>query len=335
MAPKPRVIIIEDKSEDLREVSNYLADTEFCDDILGTAGTYVDALALLEEKGSDTDVVFLDLNLPRDEQDARPEKGHGKRLLDHIHSLNQRPHIQIKVIVVSAEELIEGWDADMFKQLYQDTLVSVVRKADLAPMLKASLKWLRRDPLRDRIRRLRIDVLDQYDTVIDSESPIRERVKEARSLAIRLVRNEVDYSSGRVGASETYADDLNGLIKQLENRFAPNPKTQRRYIDASAIRTTGGWGTFLWRGTLVQHLYTLNNYRNDYEHVDAKPFHGDGRTRDEWNIPQNVLTSIERGETLGKVIELIVSELLEWYIPWHEQVYLPWGKTLDPVESKP
>src|SRR5262249_43517459 len=155
MAEKPRVIIVEDKAEDLREVSNYLADAEFCgpEDILGTPGTYEDALALLNEKATVTDVVLLDLNLPRNELDVRPEKGHGKRLLDHIHNLNQRAQVDIRVIVVSAEELTDGWDADMFKQLYQHTLVGLVQKAALAPMLRANLKRLRRDPLRSRISR--------------------------------------------------------------------------------------------------------------------------------------------------------------------------------------
>jgi hypothetical protein len=269
------------------------------------------------------DLVLLDLNIPRNAHDARPEKGHGKRLLDHIHNLNLQTNGRIKVIVVSAEELLEGWDADMFKQLYEGTLLGVVQKADLATTLAAALKLFDRDPLRERIRQLGIAVLDEYDTVFNPECPIRERAKDARGLAIRLMRYEIDHSAGRMGASDAYADDLNGLIKQLETRFAAN-RNGRRYIDASAIQSAGGWGAFLWRGTFVNHLYALNNYRNDYEHIDAKPFRGVGNTPDTWAIPSQTLASVESGEVLSKVIELVVREILEWYLPWHEQVYLPW-----------
>lgn len=326
MPSKPKVIVIEDKDEDRREVVNCLADANFCEpeDILGTPSTYEAALTLLQDKATQVDLVLLDLNLPRDDRDARPEKGHGKRLLDHIHAINRQGTIEIRVIVVSAEELAEGWDADMLKQLYQDTLVGVVQKAALAPMLKANLKRLRRDGLRDRVRRLEVDVLNEYETVVDPDCPIRERTKEARALAIRLARNEMDHFARRVGASDAFADNLNGLIKELENRFAINQRTNRRHIDASAIQAAGGWGAFLWRGTLVNHLYVLNNYRNDYEHIEAKPFCTDGATPDVWTIPPQTLTSLESGEVLGKVIELIVRELLEWYLPWHEQVYRPW-----------
>jgi CheY-like chemotaxis protein len=330
MSEKPKVIIIEDKDEDLREVSNYIADIEFCngEDILGTAGTYSDALGLLEEKSEETDVVFLDLNLPRDAQDARPEKGHGRRLLDHIHNLNKRASVSIKVIVVSAETLDEVWDKEPLKKEYGATLVGFVHKAELPRMLKSNLRRLRRDLLRDRIRRGEIEVLNQYDSIVNPECPIRERLAEARSLAIRLVQYELDYFSRSLGSSDWLTDDLNGAIKDLESRFNEDPKSGRRYVSASAIRTPGGWGAFLWRGTLIQHLYALNNYRNDHVHVNQKPFRGDGQSQDEWVIPPIVLVSAERGEILGQIVELIVCELLEWFIPWHEQVYLPWVQSL-------
>ena len=114
MAPNPKVIIVEDKAEDIEEVLDYLGEAEYCnsEDILGQPGTYDEALALLDEKAGDTDLVLLDLNLPRNDRDSRPERGHGRRLLEHIHNLNKRPHVCIKVIVVSAETLDDTWDKE-------------------------------------------------------------------------------------------------------------------------------------------------------------------------------------------------------------------------------
>ena len=87
----------------------------------------------------------------------------------------------------------------------------------------------------------------------------------------------------------------------------------------------GKWSSFLWRGTTFQHLYTINSYRNLLEHIEEQPFraiNGPG-----WNIPDDVMDKCEKGERLGQMIELIMTELLEWYLPWHEQVYLPWVKS--------
>src|SRR5262249_29110389 len=136
---------------------------------------------------------------------------------------------------------------------------------------------------------------------------------------------EMDYTHRDPKASDGFADNLSGLLKQLTSRFAPEADGKKQYIKASHIRSRGGWGAFLWRGCLIEHLYTLLNYRNDYVHIKSKPFHSDGKTTDEWEIPDHVLSSLESGETLGQVTVLIVRELLEWYLPWHEQVYLKWS----------
>jgi CheY-like chemotaxis protein len=325
MDEKPRFIVVEDKDEDRREVLKLLGRGGFeREQNLGQATTYEEAKRLLESQCRDISVVFLDLNIPRDPSDARPEKDHGKAVLDLIHEdLNRRAQVDIRVIVVSGEDIIDGMGATMLEQLYEGTLVGVARKAFLPKMLKAKIKLLKKDPLRNRIRRLDIDILRQYDSVIDTAPPIKERLKDAKSLAIRLLMNERDYHEGRLGASDARADDLRGLIGDLEHRFTPN-RDNKRFVKASAIETSGGWGAFLWRGTMVQHLYTLNSYRNLYEHIDQQPFRNATTNPDEWNIPAGVLTRAEEGHSLGQVTELIVKELLAWYLPWHEQVYLPW-----------
>jgi hypothetical protein len=79
---------------------------------------------------------------------------------------------------------------------------------------------------------------------------------------------------------------------------------------------------------MIQHLQTLNSYRNLYEHLDEQPFRSVDGSPDGWNIPHAVLQSLESGQAVGRVAELIVRELLEWYLPWHEQVYLPWRKQM-------
>jgi hypothetical protein len=194
-------------------------------------------------------------------------------------------------------------------------------------MLKASVKRLKKDPRRSLIRRLELDVIDHYDTVVDPAKPVKERLKSAKALAITLVRNEADHHNGKLGFCDRYSDDLNRLIKEyIESRFDEDANKRRR-VKASAITAPARWGSFLWRGAMLSHLYAINNYRNVFEHIDEQPYQSRTHDAQAWVIPPEVLHSVESGEAASKLIELTVKDLLDWYLPWHEQVYLPWAKS--------
>lgn len=323
MTAMPRIIIVEDKEEDLEEVLDFLGEAGFTkDDILGNPNSYDDALALFDARARESDLVLLDLNLPRNADDARPEKGNGRRLLDHIHSLNRRPQVHIRVIVVSAETLDDTWDKEPLLRQYAGTLLGFAQKAELVDTLNAALAMFGRDPLRDEIIRVDAGVEGYYDKITDPNLPIRERLEEACGLATQLLRNDMDFTYKNQRASVPYADRLNDLIRKVkEDRFTPS--NGRHHISAANIQSPGGWSAFVWRGCLEQHLYTLLNYRNDYVHIRSKPFRNSSG-KDDWEIGEDLLNSMDKGELLGQVIELIVRDLLRWYLPWHEQVYLPW-----------
>lgn len=323
-----KFLIVEDKAEDRNEVLSQLSDAGFLPvNKLGAAETYQDAKALLEEHAASVDVVFLDLNIPRDARDGRPEKSHGKAILDIIHTdLNRRAGNDIRTIVVSGEDLQDGMQDQLLHDVYKGTLVGIARKTELPRMLRASVRCLKKDPLRSKIRRAELEVLEQYEVVIDPSKPIKERLKGARTLVIRLVQNEVDHYHNRRGYCAAYTDDLNGLIRDhIESRFSEDRSGKRR-IKASTILVPGGWGSFLWRGSMVQHLYAINSYRNLFEHIEEQPYRCQGADADAWAIPSDVLRSVEVGDAVGKILELTINEILDWYLPWHEQVHLPWVK---------
>ena len=215
---------------------------------------------------------------------------------------------------------------------FKDTVIGIAEKGKPNSLVE-QFQRLDEDPLRNRLLDLNVDVVDYYDTICDTKQGIKERLESACSLAVRLVRNDMDHACDEIEASASFADDLRGLIKHIESRFTLQTITlrngdtkERRFVDSTALQD-GDWGGFLWRGTLVQHLYALTNYRNDYVHVKKKPFRSDRGTNDAWKIPADTLQSLDLGERLGQVIELIVRDLLDWYLPWHEQVYLPWNES--------
>ena len=319
-----KFIVVEDKDADRVEVLTQLADANFTRaNLLAKPATYQDALEAITDHQNELDVVFLDLNLPRDATDARPEKGHGRNLLNFIHrSLN--PGANIRVVVVSGEDLLDGFNDQNMYELFAGTLVGIAQKSSLAVTLKRSLRQLRRDPLAQRIRRAKmVEVADLYELVVDAAQPAAERLKAARSLAIRLVRYEVDHYQGRVDATIGYADRLSELIRDhIESRFAEDNYERRRLVKVGAIQSDGGWGAFLWRGATVTHLRALNSYRNGQIHLAEQPYVT--ASPNSWQIPRESLEAATSGRALGVVAEAIVRDLLEWYLPWHEQVYQPW-----------
>lgn len=316
--------VVEDKDSDRQEVLNRLSKAGFsAGNLLGKPATYDEALELIETKHAELDVVFLDLNLPRHERDVRPEKSHGYKLLEYIHDdINMRPGTNIHVIVISGEHLLDGVNDKLYYSRFPGTLVSIADKAAIETTLKTSFKRLGRDPLVNKCRRLGIDVVDEYEKVKDSTASVRERLEAARTLAIRLVRYEAEYAYGEPGCTDKYADDLHGLIRDfIEERFEQDDKG-RRQAKASALAFPRVWGGFLWRGAMLQYLRDINSYRNLIVHMDENPYKCSEPAEQTWSIPPDVLMDAEKGDTIGQIVMMMVLHLLQWYIPWHEQVYL-------------
>lgn len=330
-----KVLVVEDREEERRSVINHLQRFGVCnvDTLLAPAGTFAEACQLLDVHGPEIKLVSLDLNIPLDDQDASPDNDNGGRLLERIHEMNGKAENQIRVIVVSGQDIAKGWNASKWLEQFGETLVGVARKDQMPRSFIDQLQKLEENPLRTSLVDLDVGVVEHYDVVVDSQQRIKERLKSARSLAIRLLQNEKDHFHDSPGISEANADDLSHLIQDISDRFAQQTIRKRdggefhkRIVSASKLER-GSWNSFLWRGSLIQHLYCLNNYRNDYEHIADKPFRALGGQQDDWGIPSDTLRSLERGERLGQILELMIGDLLDWYLPWHEQVYLPWKKS--------
>lgn len=320
-----RTIIVEDKPEDLYEISSLLHTfDDFGPDCVRHAEDYDSARDLIEGTASETDLVLLDLRIPRNESDVHPEKEHGLRLLDFIHKLNDETHNHIQVIIVSAEAFSDQHSQEVYMKMYHGTLVGTANKDSLPVMLKANLKRFRRDPVRNRILKLNVGIHDEYDSLKNTDNSPLDRIEKARTIAIRLARNEMDFFEDKLGASDQFADNLHRLAEELKKRFDDSPETRRPEIKASLITSDGGWGRFLWRGWHVDHFYALNNYRRHFKHEDEQPYRGVDSSPNEWEPPPDVMSSLKDGKMLVAIVDMIVQELLDWYLPWHEQVYLPW-----------
>lgn len=70
----------------------------------------------------------------------------------------------------------------------------------------------------------------------------------------------------------------------------------------------------------MEHFSSINTYWNAYKHLGDRPFHNPTQDPDEWRIPNDLMERGKDGEIVVKIVELAVRDLLEWYLPWHEQV---------------
>lgn len=316
-------LVVEDNLQYQAEVLNQLGKAEFSpDNHLGTAGTYDDAKELLEEHAGNLDVVFLDLNIPRNESDPKPEDKHGTALLDLIHQgLNKRPGVNVRVIIVSGQDLAANEAAKvMMMSHYSPTLVGVVEKSAIVQMLKANLKRLRQDPLLKALRRVGQGLDSEWETLTDTSMPPLDRLSAGRKIAIRIAQNEIDYREGSQHSHPEFDDNLVGLCLYVMNRFGNSSSGVKNQVSMSAISADGGWGCFLWRGVMMEHFRAINHYWNTYKHLGERPYHNPTQDSDEWSIPQDLMARGKSGEIVVKLVELAVRDLLEWYLPWHEQV---------------
>jgi hypothetical protein len=316
-----KFFIVEDNVQYQKEVLGQLAKAGFDpDNHLGLAANYQDAKEKLDEIALEVDVVFLDLNIPRSENDPKPEDKHGTALLNLIHgTLNRRPAAHIRVIVVSGQDLaVNEASQNLLLELYTGTLVGVVDKTAMAEMLKANLKRLRRDPMASALRRLGIALVDEWNMLTDSNQPTIRRLEAGRKIAICIAQNEIDFFEGAPRSHPELSDNLGGLSGHIMGRFSrPEGKA---LVSMGSIPTNSGWGGFLWRGVLMEHFRAINNYWNAFKHLDERPYDNPTSTPNAWQPPADETEKRKRGDTVAQLVELMVRDLLEWYLPWHEQV---------------
>ena len=316
-------LIVEDREEDRRQLNDLLADVGFDPGLRHEATTKEEAIDQLNILAGNLDVVFLDLNIPLNSSDTRPERDNGRSILQFIHKdLNNRPQVDVRVIIVSGEDIHDGFTKANMADAYGRTLIGTCPKTDLAPVLKASLRRLRRDPIRSDLRKAAPDLEDAYIDVVDGNGSIRDRLEAAKDIARWLLACDLEYMEKSIGAAQRYGDNIGRLVEAvIETRF--------RSDDGYAPKPTLGmlkpgmqWKDNPWRGTMIQHIRNINSYRNGYTHISEQPYDNlDGHA---WTPDPSHLIECQDGKAVASILALIVTDLLRWLLPWHQAVYVPW-----------
>lgn len=316
-------LIAEDKPKEATTLAEQLVAHGFDPGKCSLARTASGARSEIGSAGGSPDLVFLDLAIPDIDEKSPPDANHGLALLRWIHDeWNPRHARKVRVAIVSGQYALSGVLDEELRKRYEGTLIGIVIKGQ-PEMLKGCLAALSDDPLLNKLIQLGVGVETEYRTVVDPASSVEKQGKAAKQLACRLVMNEGDYRRGAIGACQ-YGDNLNKAIKELiEVRFKESAPNQR-WVKKNNMQPGDGWGRFLWRGAMLEHLYGINNYRNRNEHIADHDYISEDPTTDEWNPPYAILQHFRSGADVAVIIQAQVRALIQWYLPWHEQVYLPW-----------
>ena len=317
--------VVEDREQSLRNVLQQARQAGFRKKI-GVAENLAEATIALGEHWKEIDLVFLDLNIPADQSDSHPRKDHGQALLELIHKdFNRRGEHSITVIIVSGEV-----DSDAERQLWVDhyspTVLDLASKDNLTEDFRHCVQRYFEDPLKVAIRSIWPEAFANFDVVTDTGKSKNDRSLAAIQLGCVMLKNIDEFESANDGVPTSSSSDLNTLIKEYLGRnfdpASPNKPNQVYSNLRKLKRRRDEWGL---RGYVVEHLYSVHKYRNAIIHLsDTGPFH-DGRSDYAiWDGERDLISRLENAERTCKIIQLVVEDIVEWYLPWHEQVYRPW-----------
>ena len=100
-------------------------------------------------------------------------------------------------------------------------------------------------------------------------------------------------------------------------------------ITVYGLKGAAGFGVFI-ESDLDLSIHRMSSARTgNVAHTDFSIDIFDNKMTDQMtdfdiNSMSCPLPKMEKGIRIGMIAELITIDLLEWYLPWHEQVYLPW-----------
>ena len=320
-----RYLIVEDHDQELRALQNTLLNFGFSNH-LGVAKSAQSGRDEITAHRAELDLVFLDLGIPESENASRIDNNFGYELLEWIHNIvNRQSGRKVQVIIVSGQYDLTGIPDEKLRSAYEGTLVGVVKKENLKDDLGRVIAQLGADPLLQELIRMELsDLIPDYQVLFGANTSTKDKCKAAVLIACRLLANDGDFREKRKGACQ-FGDDLGRAISQVIMRRFVAVEGKGPYVAKKYLAPNLRWDEFVWRGVTLEHLYGIKNFRNRFEHLAEQNYLDD--SGGEWQVPTTVATRFCQGDDVVEVIRLQVKSLLQWYLPWHEQVYLPWSKS--------
>lgn len=318
-----RYFVVEDREDALTSVLQMARVSGLrTENRLGVAKDLDSAMTTINTKWRDIDLILLDLNIPKNDDDTHLSKDNGEIILKLVHEdINLRGGHAISIIIVSGE--VDSSFEERFWLNHRPTVIGLAAKNELSKTLPQCLQKLSQDSILLQLRRVFPEAQHAYLDLTDPNKSANDRSLAGLKLGCFILKSINAYEYNRTDAAYAQTQDLNSLIREYLQRNFEAP----HYSDLRKLR--GSRQKWILRGYMVEHLYSLLKYRNSIIHlIDTGPFHDGSNEYAIWADYPDVIRYLERADGICKILAQIAQDLLQWYLPWHEKVYLPWKQSV-------
>ena len=319
-----RIFVLEDDDGHYEQILECLARKPLClrsDEVIVARRTALqDARDWLVENHHTINLVLLDLYVDGRPGDASPSEQNGVELLKWLDSAQGKPigpeghRLEVDTIVVSSG--VTETQRENYSRLYPRTVFDAVPKLDIRTILpNRILQWQKgRHKLGSWLAGptgLGSEVAKAWRHISTGDGSLLQRVNDAQTIAIAIAHNVASVRVLKEGG-KVPGRNLKNLLDD-EPRRSPQRDP-------------------LWRGNVLDQLYLINGWRNQVEHSD-RDFPFDSAVGlaelDNFKIPgrnELLIDRMRRYRYIESALAVLVEDLLHWYRPWHEGVFLPIGE---------
>ena len=292
------------------------------------------ARAGLDAKWRDIDILFLDLNIPLNASDSKPTKDHGRTMLDYIiNDLNRRGPHKMSVVIVSGE-VHENYERELWLGNYKAIVVGLAMKGQLTTTLPGMLQSYCDDPYTAQLRSCWPGAETLFQTILDENETAQKRLLDCQTLASLMLKNIAQFERKLPDQSSIAGLQLKDLLTDyLVRNFKPTDPAKPWSVYSSLKQLKVPTDSWILRGYIFEYLSTINSFRNSFIHQsDTGPFHDGSGAYGIWSESTDEIRRLEEGQRMCQMLVLLIKDVLDWYLPWHRKVYLPWIKSLSAVK---
>jgi CheY-like chemotaxis protein len=263
------------------------------------------ALALVELDAWDPDLVILDLGIDAAKGRGDVHQRHGRHVLTHIGHLNRQRTFRMMVLVISGH--VDEYDQQMFEN--DPCVVRAVNKADISDALPSFIKRAKKYclPVYRDLKNHWPQMYGKFEKVMNDQTSSADALFAAYDIARDVLENLGQKIMGANYPCTPTEDDFFNSIEVL-----------RGNDNNISSRVTIMVAPECWiAGIIHEHFHTIRRYCNSYRH--AKKLKPGAAYKMPLDTQQDaeIITSLENFERATHVVRAAVTDILEWYLPWH------------------
>lgn len=260
------------------------------------------AQALVELEAWDPDLVLLDLGIDAAKGRGDVHQRHGRQVLAHVGQQNRQRIFHIMVLVISGH--IDEYEQQALQN--DPCVVRAVNKADVSDALPKFIK---------RAQKCCLPVYRDLKNHWPSMYAKFEAIMNDSSSSADVLSNAYDIAKGSL-------ENLGQTVMGANYPCTPSEDIMFRSIEVLRGNDSKIAGTTVapecWiAGIVYEHFHTIRRYCNAYRHFKLLRPRADYRMPLDPKQDADIIASLENFDRVANLVRVAVTDILEWYLPWH------------------